>query len=225
MDDKTKTNQDKAAINSIPHIFNVYDITYVIFEHMGHTADLKNVSLTCRVLNAAVRHRLFRFMTLPGAAMGLRDPKHYNILKGLYPANGFQRVSDALSSARSLKVSRRLIASAIPFTAPQPLRDGWGLDDLEFLGQCHEIYEATGIILSHATQLQHLEFTGFHLWLNVLKLLHMREIKEGFCSIESIEITRPGKLIDALIFTENGELHSCVFVRKMALILISNPKT
>ncbi|KAJ4357017.1 hypothetical protein N0V85_009527 [Neurospora sp. IMI 360204] len=137
MADKPKSNQDKLAKNSIPHIFNVYDITYVIFEHMGHTADLKNVSLTCRALNAA-KTELFG-----GSSRILNSI--LMMLKGLYPANGFQRVSDALSSAKSLKVSRQLIAGAIPSISPKPLRDGWGIDGIDFLGQCHEIYEATGI--------------------------------------------------------------------------------
>ncbi|KAK3949293.1 hypothetical protein QBC32DRAFT_316956 [Pseudoneurospora amorphoporcata] len=181
------------AKDKIPLIFEVHNVMYIIFDYLSDTADLKNVSLAFRALNEAVKHHLFRFMTLPGAAMGLRDPKRYNILKGLDPANDFRRVSALLSDAQSLTVSRRFIASAAPFTAPRSLREDWGLDDIELMGQCHEIYVATGKILSEAKNLRHLEFHGFHVWLNVLKLLHMRESKKGFQGIQSIKITPPEK--------------------------------
>ncbi|KAH7635683.1 hypothetical protein B0T09DRAFT_298434 [Sordaria sp. MPI-SDFR-AT-0083] len=208
--------------DNTPPIFDVHNVMYMIFDYLNDTTDLKNVSITCKALNRAVKDRLFRFMTLPGTAMGLRDP-NYNMLKDLYPGGDSLRTSvfGLLSKAKSLTVSRRLIASATPFTAPNSLRKDWGIDDIELLGSCHEIYEATGKIISGTKELRHLEFHGFHLWLNVLKLLHMREVKEGFPGIQSIKITLPERQRHVLRVPEDGELHAKPLVPKMSLILIT----
>lgn len=188
----------------------IHDTAYLILDRLDDTADLKNVSLTCSSLRELAKHRLFRFMTLPGAAMGLRNPRHYNIAKGLDHDDAFRKVFGALSTARSLTVSRRVMASAIPLNAPIFLREEWGLERVfdEPMGQYPEIYEAAGILLRQAKELQHLEFHGFNNWRHVMILLHMRETQSGFESIKSIKITPSERPRDVLYFATRGEHHS-----------------
>lgn len=233
-----KAQNHPPAINhddSTIRLFENEDVMFIVFGFMHGKTDLMNVSLSCHRLNRAVKANLFRFMTLPGIALGLHDPE-YDVLRAHLPDNGenpghgngvitrsalMTRVLDSLAQTKSLSVSQRLIASAIPFTAPQFLREDWGLDDVEQLGQCHEIYRATAIILSGTKELRHLEFQGFHMWLNVLKLLHIREVHRDYRRIQSIKITPPdGRPNDFLRSPGGGKLYSePALVAEVALIL------